>query len=85
MGTRTGDLDPGLVAFLSATESMSVVQFQKLVNHESGLLGISETSGDMRELLACAATDARAAVLSAAPWSPPPQPNIAADVATPAR
>jgi acetate kinase len=61
MGTRTGDLDPGLVAFLSATESMSAVQFQKLVHHESGLLGISETSGDMRELLACAATDARAA------------------------
>ena len=61
MGTRTGDLDPGLVAYLASTEKMSAAQFSRLVNHESGLLGVSGTSADMRELLAHEATDFRAA------------------------
>ncbi len=61
MGTRSGDLDPGLVAYLAATEGMTVAGFQKLVNRESGLLGLSGLSGDMRELLAREADDARAA------------------------
>ena len=51
MSTRSGDLDPGLVGYLAQTEQMSASQFQKMVNHESGLLGVSETSSDMRELL----------------------------------
>ncbi|MEZ5318112.1 MAG: acetate/propionate family kinase [Vicinamibacterales bacterium] len=61
MSTRTGDLDPGLVSFLARTEQMTVAEFDRLVNHESGLLGVSETSSDMRELLARETSDARAA------------------------
>jgi acetate kinase len=61
MGTRSGDLDPGLFSFLSHTEHRTPTQFNHLVNHESGLLGVSETSADVRDLLACEATDVRAA------------------------
>jgi acetate kinase len=61
MSTRTGDLDPGLVLFLARTEGMTADAFHRMVNHESGLLGVSETSGDVRDLLAREATDARAA------------------------
>ncbi|MBP3960291.1 acetate/propionate family kinase [Gemmata sp. G18] len=61
MGTRTGDLDPGVLLHLSRAENLSADQLDKLVNRESGLLGISETSADTRELLACEATDPRAA------------------------
>ncbi len=61
MGTRTGDLDPGVVAFLAHTEQMTALQFQDLVNHESGLLGVSETSSDMRDLLTREGEDVRAA------------------------
>ena len=61
MSTRSGDLDPGLVSYLSRTEGMTAAQFQHLVTHESGLLGVSETSSDMRDLLANETTDARAA------------------------
>ena len=61
MSTRTGDLDPGVVAFLARTEAMTAERFHRLVNHESGLIGISETSADMRELLAREPHDPRAA------------------------
>ncbi|OYW77761.1 MAG: acetate kinase [Verrucomicrobia bacterium 12-59-8] len=61
MSTRCGDLDPGLVSFLSRTEGMRATQFQHLANHESGLLGVSETSSDMRDLLTLEDTDVRAA------------------------
>lgn len=61
MGTRTGDLDPGLVRFLSLAERLTVDQFDNLVNKESGLLGVSETSSDMSDLLARQNTDVRAA------------------------
>src|SRR5450759_5585013 len=61
MSTRSGDLDPGLVSYLARTEQMTAPQFQKMVNHESGLLGVSETSSDMRDLCARQAFDARAA------------------------
>lgn len=61
MGTRTGDLDPGVLAYLIQTENRSATNLQRLVNHESGLLGISETSGDMRDLLAREDADPRAA------------------------
>jgi acetate kinase len=60
MGTRSGDLDPGLAAYLQRTERMTIPRFARMVNRESGLLGISETSSDMRDLLASEATDARA-------------------------
>lgn len=61
MGTRSGDLDPGLVRFLSRTEGMTADQFDGLVNHQSGLLGVSETSPDARDLLARRDRDVRAA------------------------
>jgi acetate kinase len=61
MSTRSGDLDPGLVSYLARTEGMTVEQFHAMVNTESGLLGLSETSADMRDLLAREDTDARAA------------------------
>ena len=61
MSTRTGDLDPGLVSFLARTENMTPEQFHTMVNHESGLRGVSETSSDMRDLEAHQSTDPRAA------------------------
>jgi len=61
MSTRSGDLDPGLAPYLARTEKMTTQQFYKMVNHESGLLGISETSSDMRDLLNHEKTDVRAA------------------------
>jgi acetate kinase len=61
MGTRTGDIDPGLVRFLARTEGMTPDQFDALANHASGLLGVSETSSDVRDLLARQAADVRAA------------------------
>jgi len=51
MSRRSGDLDPGLVSYLARTEGMSADRFQRMVNTESGLLGISECSSDMRDLL----------------------------------
>ena len=61
MGTRSGDLDPGLVLYLTQKEGMSPTQFDEMVNRQSGLLGLSETSADVRVLLASEATDERAA------------------------
>src|SRR5437868_699592 len=61
MSTRTGDLDPGLVVYLARTVKMAAADFQHMVNAESGLLGISETSSDMRDLLAREQEDERAA------------------------
>ncbi len=61
MSTRSGDVDPGLVAFLARSEKMTASQFDRMANHESGLLGLSETSSDMRDLLAREAADVRAA------------------------
>ena len=61
MATRAGDLDPGLVSFLARSEHMSVEEFHELVNRRCGLLGVSETSGDVRDLLAHEADDVRAA------------------------
>jgi acetate kinase len=61
MSTRSGDLDPGLAPYLERTEQMTSKQFYTMVNHESGLLGVSETSPDMRDLLARETKDVRAA------------------------
>lgn len=60
MSTRSGDLDPGIVWYLARTEGLDAQRFNQLVNAESGLLGLSETSPDMRDLLAREATDERA-------------------------
>lgn len=61
MSTRSGDLDPGLVGFLAQTEQMTAEQFHSMVNWQSGLLGVSETSSDVRDLLALELKDQRAA------------------------
>lgn len=61
MSRRSGDLDPGLVSYLARTEGMSVDQFQRMVNSESGLLGVSEYSSDMRDLLEAERTNQKAA------------------------
>jgi len=61
MSTRSGDLDPGLIWYLARTEKMSAKQFNEMVNFQSGLLGVSETSSDMRDLLDCEKQDVRAA------------------------
>lgn len=61
MSTRTGDLDPGLPYYFARTERMTAPQFQRMVNHQSGLLGVSGTSPDLRDLLARERRDVRAA------------------------
>ncbi|MBK7645041.1 MAG: acetate/propionate family kinase [Planctomycetes bacterium] len=61
MGTRSGDLDPGVAAYLARAEQLDSGRFYELVNHRSGMLGVSETSSDMRDLLALEAHDVRAA------------------------
>ena len=61
MGTRSGDIDPGLACYLARTEGMDAAQFDDMVNTKSGLLGVSETSADIRELLGREAEDPRAA------------------------
>jgi acetate kinase len=61
MSTRSGDLDPGLVWYLAQTEHMTAEQFHHMVNRQSGLLGVSDTSSDLRDLLGGEADDVRAA------------------------
>jgi acetate kinase len=61
MATRSGDIDPGLPGFLARSAGISPEQFDSLINHESGLLGVSETSPDVRDLLARQDRDVRAA------------------------
>jgi len=61
MGTRPGDLDPGVAWYMIKSENLTSKQFNNLINHESGLLGISETSPDMRDLLTKEKDDVRAA------------------------
>ena len=54
MGTRCGDVDAGVLAFLERTEKMSAAQSEELLNKKSGLLGLSGISSDMREILKAA-------------------------------
>jgi acetate kinase len=61
MSTRTGDLDPGVAWYIMQSEKCSPKQFSHLINHESGLLGVSGTSSDMKTLLESRHTDKRAA------------------------
>jgi len=53
MGTRSGDLDPGVLLFLMRRDGLTAEGIDALVNRESGLLGVSGVSPDMRDLLAC--------------------------------
>lgn len=61
MSSRTGDLDPGVASYLMANDHLNSDSFSQLVNHESGLLGVSEISGDMQVLQNKKNTDIRAA------------------------
>jgi acetate kinase len=61
MSTRSGDLDPGLFGYLARTEGLDAKRFNEMVNFQSGLLGVSETSSDMRVLLDRETQDVRAA------------------------
>ena len=61
MSRRSGDIDPGLVGYLGRTEGMTAERFNEMINTESGLLGISETSSDVRDLLEREKEDGRAA------------------------
>ena len=61
MSTRSGDLDPGLVWYLARTEKITAKKFNEMVNFQSGLLGVSETSSDMQLLLERETEDVRAA------------------------
>jgi acetate kinase len=61
MSTRSGDLDPGIAPYLARTEKMSSDAFYEMISHKSGLLGVSETSSDMRDLLTRESSDLRAA------------------------
>jgi acetate kinase len=61
MSSRSGDLDPGLVWYLARTEGLDAKRFNEMVNLQSGLLGVSETSSDVRNLLRYETQDVRAA------------------------
>ena len=60
MGTRPGDLDPGVVVYLARTRGMEASAIEEVLNRQSGLLALSETTSDMQALLAARSTDARA-------------------------
>jgi acetate kinase len=61
MGTRCGDLDPGVVLYLLREKGLGVAAADDLLNKHSGLLGVSGSSSDMQDLLGRAADDPRAA------------------------
>jgi acetate kinase len=62
MGTRSGDLDPSIVSYLAHRENVDASEVERWLNEQSGLLGVSGRSNDMRELLHAAAQDERAAL-----------------------
>jgi acetate kinase len=51
MGTRSGDIDPGTIGALARTSGLDAARIERVLSHESGLLGISGRTADMRELL----------------------------------
>lgn len=61
MSTRSGDLDPGVAWYMMQSERMTAKQFNQLINHEAGLLGVSELGSDMEILLQKENSDIRAA------------------------
>jgi acetate kinase len=60
MGTRTGDLDPGVLLHVMDTQNLSIAKTRVLLNKQSGLLGVSGSSSDMRDLVERRATDSAA-------------------------
>lgn len=61
MATRPGDLDPGLLVYMMRVEKMTPEKADQFISHSCGLIGVSETSSDMRDLLDRRASDPRAA------------------------
>jgi acetate kinase len=61
MGTRPGDLDPGLLVYMMRVQKMSPDEMDAFISQKCGLLGVSQTSSDMRDLIGRRAADARAA------------------------
>ncbi|HUB25031.1 MAG TPA: hypothetical protein VL992_06345, partial [Tepidisphaeraceae bacterium] len=61
MGTRSGDIDPGLLVYMLRVEKLTPEQMDEFVSHKCGMIGIAETTYDMRDLLQRRATDLRAA------------------------
>ncbi|MQW86461.1 acetate/propionate family kinase [Sinorhizobium saheli] len=61
MSTRSGDLDPGIFLYLVRNSGVDADSFDRMMNHRAGLLGVSETSGDLRDLLDREESDGRAA------------------------
>ncbi|MDE6575614.1 MAG: acetate kinase [Muribaculaceae bacterium] len=64
MGTRVGDIDPGALTYLMSKHNLSPEELQKIINKESGVLGISELSSDMREIEAAVAAGNERATLA---------------------
>ncbi len=62
MSTRSGDLDPGALIYLMDQPGYGPREIERLVNHESGLKGVSGLSGDMQTLLAVQSTNPQAAL-----------------------
>jgi len=62
MATRSGDLDPAIFSYLATCERLSPAEVERILNHDSGLLGVSGLSDDMRELEAASASNADAAL-----------------------
>lgn len=62
MGTRSGDIDPAIFSFLAARENLSPSHVEQILNHESGLLGVSGISNDLRKIEAAAAQNQPAAL-----------------------
>jgi acetate kinase len=60
MGTRSGDLDPGVLLFLMRTGLADSAELENILDHQSGLLGVSENTSDVRQLQKSRAADPRA-------------------------
>ena len=61
MGTRPGDLDPGLLVYLIKEQNLSAKDMDDFISHRCGLVGVSQTSADMRDLIGARNTDPHAA------------------------
>jgi acetate kinase len=61
MGTRPGDMDPGLLVYLMKDQKLSLLEMDKFISQQCGMLGVSEISADMRDLIAMRSKDLRAA------------------------
>ncbi len=82
MGTRCGDVDAGVLAFLERTEKLTASQSEEMLNKKSGLLGLSGISSDMREILKAAGEDQHRALLALKTYCYRVRKNLGAYVAS---